>query len=56
MELAKTLNCPMCTSKLKLYKREIYYYECAKCKEEFTTTESDNLSLKEYYGISLQKK
>lgn len=44
----KLTECPFCDGTdihlLRIFGN--WYYKCSKCKEEFTTTESDTISLK----------
>lgn len=47
MEKPKQINdCPFCDSnKVDLLFDKYWYYKCSKCNEEFTTTESDTISI-----------
>lgn len=59
----RDINCPICGKQMDiiisnqehinsvsktLKKYKYYQYHCEKCKQNFTTTESDTLSLKEF--------
>lgn len=62
------IDCPYCDGKANLqkeakeitYRKEFYkiiahYYKCTKCKEEFTTTEADALSLTQVHNQYREK-
>jgi putative zinc finger/helix-turn-helix YgiT family protein len=66
--MKKTMNCPFCTGQAYLHKEPkeftfrketfkivSHFYACESCKEQFTTTESDTISLRQVYNQYREK-
>ena len=68
MNMKKVIECPYCDGNAILhketkelnYRKEVFkilahYYKCEKCAEEFTTTESDTISLMQAHNQYREK-
>jgi putative zinc finger/helix-turn-helix YgiT family protein len=68
MNMQTRIECPYCDGKANLqreskeltYRKEVFnvvahFYNCEKCKEEFTTTETDTISLTQAHNLYREK-